>query len=245
MKKYLLIVCLILGAWAPALAGDPIGPVFTDGTNFYYGAETNNVFERSATPVGINTSTGAWFPSSVFVTNPPTDNYVLKWDAGAGKWGPEAAAGGTTVSNFMFRVRKTSNQSVNNTTFTEVAWEAADFNIGNGFNLSSNRFYPPANGYYVFNADTGFQNVIDDGEIVITALYVNGSAYQYERLFVSSASANQNCDPSVCVGPISLTTNDYVSVYTYHNEGAAQNISTNTAFTAFSGWRLLNGTSTP
>jgi hypothetical protein len=51
-------------------------------------------FGQGVKMIGVNTNNGAAFPASVFNTNAPSDNQIMKFDSGTGKWQPEADAGG-------------------------------------------------------------------------------------------------------------------------------------------------------
>ena len=171
---------------------------------------------------------------------PKLNNTATDFLNGQGGW--SVPAGSSTVSNYLFRVRKTTNQSFNDSTWTKIEWEAEDVDIGSGFDLANERFDPPANGYYVFFGFATFTGP-DDGERCSAGVRVNGALRAYNVAY--SSTADGSCTPNPMYGPAYLTTNDYVELWGYHEEGGALNISTNIYQTQFSGWRILDGTATP
>ena len=75
-----------------------------------------------------------------------------------------------------FSAYKETNQSISNSTWTKIAFNAEEFDTNSNFDTSTNRFTPTVAGYYQINATLSMNgNTIVIGYIRITK---NGSAYK-------------------------------------------------------------------
>lgn len=94
--------------------------------------------------------------------------------------------------------------------------------------FSGGRWTPTVSGYY-FCAYSVYIPGIDDGEWLIGSMRKNGASPAGVTGLVRILSSGGGADLAVSgAGTFALDTNDYVSVFVYHNEGSAQNLGTDT-----------------
>lgn len=111
----------------------------------------------------------------------------------------------TDASLTAFTVVKTATQSLA-TIGSLVTWESVVTNNGNGFNLATERFTAPANGYYFFvfsavnNADTSF------GDFYLYKNAINTSLRSY------GGQGSETYKSSTLQGVLFLSAGDYVDI---------------------------------
>lgn len=137
-----------------------------------------------------------------------------------------SGTGGNTVSlgtEVAFRARNASSDPAPTMTNVTMAYDATDYNVGNGLNASSGVFTAPMDGIYTF--DIGFL-AEGTGSIREIAIYLNSALY--EKLAID-LSQNNIVHRSVTMR---LSATNYVSVVIY--TGTA----TQTGTGSFSGFKV-------
>ena len=143
---------------------------------------------------------------------------------------------GAAIANTpAFQVKKTSNQSISNTSFTKLTWDAEDWDTDSAF--ASDKFTVPSGkaGKYYFQVTTEIGG-IDDQEYVQVLFYKNGSseAGTTARWYTSKNNTDVRARTNVI---LDLSAADYVEAYVYHNEGGARDASSSETF--FRGFKLI------
>ena len=133
-----------------------------------------------------------------------------------------------------FRVTNSVAQSIPNDTWTKVTFDTEDYDTDNAF--SSSTFTVPAGkgGRYIFHWN--LYVTLDDNEVMVGRLYVNGSGKSVTWGRSSSPGAGEGISNNRSVH-YSLSAGDTVELYLYHNLGAAQD--NNTSVTYFAGYKLI------
>lgn len=120
-----------------------------------------------------------------------------------------------------FAAYRTATQAISGNTDTKVSLNTVEFNVGGHFNTSTYRFTAPVSGRYLFTATIQFEQTGNPH----SAFFVNGSLSVDGWInFVGSAASTQ-------ARVLSLSANDYVELYAYHN--ISNNISTRTKMTGY------------
>ena len=120
-----------------------------------------------------------------------------------------------------------ASHSNNTLTTGEIVWGNLIFNTGSNYNTSNGRFTAPVSGNYFFRAHTLISNA-SSGEARI-AIYKNGAGYGGLR-FITIKPANQWWT-LICEGHVSMTANEYVSVFMETNPGTLYSDSAYNSFT--------------
>ena len=126
----------------------------------------------------------------------------------------------------VFSAYMSAGQTIPNTTFTKIAFNTENFDVGGCYDTSNYRFVVPSGqaGKYVIVAKSAVDG-IDDGEHVDIALYKNGS--RDNKTYISDYSSKTNGIVFVETQKIyALDVGDYIEAFIYHNEGderAAEN----------------------
>ena len=173
----------------------------TDGNIISYDASGNPVAIATGNDGQVLTSTGAGSP-------PAFEN---------------ASSGANTP---VFSAYMSAGQNIPNTTFTKIAFNTENFDVGGCYDTSNKRFVVPSGqaGKYVIVAKSAIDG-IDDGEHVDIALYKNGS--RDNKTYISDYSSKTNGIVYVETQKIyALDVGDYIEAFIYHNEGderAAEN----------------------
>lgn len=121
-----------------------------------------------------------------------------------------------------------ATHSNNSLTTGEIVWGNSIFNTGSNYSTSTGRFTAPVSGNYFFRAHTLISNA-SSGEARI-AIYKNSAGYGGLR-FITIKPANQWWT-LICEGHVSMTANEYVSVYMETNPGT---LYSDSAYNSFSG----------
>ena len=160
------------------------------------------------------------------------NNNAIMTSDGSGNVTPNASGIKNTPA---FQVKKTSTQSISNTSFTKLTWDAEDWDTDSAF--GSDKFTVPTNeaGKYYFQVTTEMAG-IDDAEFVQILLYKNGSsqAGTTARWYSPSAGDDVRARTNVI---LALSAADYVEAYIYQNEGGAVDASAAESF--FRGYKLI------
>ena len=184
----------------------------TDGNLISYDASGNPVAVATGSDGQVLTSTGAGSPP-VF----------------------EDASGGTNTPSFGAYM--SSSQSASNETFTKIAFDTEDWDIGSGFDTSNKRFVVPSGeaGKYVFGAKTGVDG-IDDQEGLSIALYKNGSRDDKTYMADFSPYVNRLLYVEI-VYVFNLSVGDYIEAFGSQASGETQNL--DSRYSYFYGYKII------
>lgn len=151
-------------------------------------------------------------------TAPSVDGQVLSaTTGGVMSWATPSATGFTS----RIRVKRSTTQSINDTTFTKVQFDSEDYDSLNEFDSSTNyRFTVTTTGYYLIHANLEYSS-LSDGKMIRVAIYKNGTKVGRERVAITGVSA----DLSVSATDIlSLAATDYIEIFAYHDQGVARDL---------------------
>lgn len=139
-----------------------------------------------------------------------------------------AAAGRTGVI-----VRRAANQSINDTTSTDISWDTEDFDSDGSITVASGTItvQAAAPGLYEIHgtvrlAGTSSAGVSTTNHITVTIVR-GGVTLHFTGPLTSDATYSDGSDLWVkipSVGPIDLTAGDTIKVSLYHNTGSARNV---------------------
>jgi hypothetical protein len=172
-------------------------------------------------------------------TSVATDDTILIHDTSA------SALRKMTRANFVsgiggdntpaFQVKKTTTQSLSNTSFTKVTWDAEDWDTDSAF--ASDKFTVPSGegGKYYFQATTEVGSVAA-GEYIQLIIYVGGGSQpgSTSRWYGAGGGVDVRARTNMI---INLSASDYVEVYAYQNAGQTINLSGGESF--FRGFKLI------
>ena len=145
------------------------------------------------------------------------------------------ANGGTGVTGVPnFRAyRNTSAQSINNTTFTKIQFNAESWDTGSYFDSATNyRYTPLIAGTYCFSITVQMAPITAQ-KLCLVSLYKNGSEYARGGICTAPSSGNPMVGGTFWVQLNGST--DYVEFYVYHESGAAVNLNNSAALSWVSG----------
>ena len=123
----------------------------------------------------------------------------------------QTGVGGVNTPAFLAYL--SANQTgIPNTTHTKIAYNAELYDIGNGFNTSTNTYTIPESGKYYFSFGVRRDNT--SGNRYLIEIYKNGSSIQD---FETGAGSAYGTSQGNMVQEFSA--NDTVAVYLYQNSG--------------------------
>ena len=152
-----------------------------------------------------------------------------------------ALKSGATLTNFpantpMFRVFRSSDQSVANSTYTKIQYDSESYDTDAAFDSSTNyRFTAPSAGKYYFLAQLQYTATTDGGQLR-AQFYVNGSAFN-ANLRMQHTSPNRSYNFVVMADVLSLSASDYVEVYGYQSQSGSRNFESYKNY--FLGYKLI------
>ena len=145
-----------------------------------------------------------------------------------------AAAGITNAP--MFRVFRSTSQSVVNSTYTKIEYDSESYDTDAAFDSSTNyRFTAPSAGKYYFLSQLQYTAATDGGQLR-AQFYVNGSAF-HASLRMQHTSPNTSDNFMIMADVLSLSASDYVEVYGYQGEGGSRNFESYKNY--FLGYKLI------
>ena len=146
-----------------------------------------------------------------------------------------SGVGGTNTPSFSATM--SGGQTINNNTFTKIAFDTEDFDVGGCFDTTNKRFVVPSGeaGKYAIFARSAVDG-IDDNENVDIALYLNGSVVANTYYVDYSPGVNRNI--FVQTNKVfDLDATDYIEAFLYHNEGDGR--SAENTRSLFYGYKLI------
>jgi|TARA_R100000084_G_C4541616_1_gene95841 Tfp pilus assembly protein FimT len=116
------------------------------------------------------------------------------------------------VNTPSFLAYKTSNQTISNTTFTKVTFDAEQLDSDSKYDTSNSRFTPTVAGYYFIGAIWRFDTTTNfgDGRFL---LYKNGSSV------IQSAINNDDANGMTFSAIIYSDADDYFEMFTRQDSG--------------------------
>lgn len=140
-----------------------------------------------------------------------------------------------------FRANLTSSQSVPGSTFSKINFNATSFNVGAGFNISTNRFMPTVAGYYSISTTVMFDAVVA-GNNTGVCIYKNGTVYS-EAFNCPAALIDVGATLSDLV-PLDGVS-DYLEIYAVQSAGGALNVDPGPQNTFVSGFLVYQTVTQP
>ena len=136
-----------------------------------------------------------------------------------------------------FSATMSGGQTIPNNTFTKIAFDTEDFDVGSCYDTSNYRFVVPSGeaGKYVISVRSAVDG-IDDNENVDIALYLNGSVVANTYYVDYSPGTNRNIFVQTNKA-FNLSVGDYIEAFLYHNEGDAR--SAENTRSLFYGYKLI------
>lgn len=132
----------------------------------------------------------------------------------------QLGSGGGSGFSSKIDVYLGTNQSIPSGTFTKVNLDTENYDTDSEFDSTTNyRFTATAAGYYSIKASIGYLSV-NDNKMGQCWIYKNGSAYR--RNVESWSNTTWGMTSIAC--DIYLAANDYIELYTWHDNGTAKNI---------------------
>ena len=179
----------------------------TDGTIQLNCSQNSHGIKLASPPHSAGQSYTLTFPQSI------SADTFLKTD-GSGNLS-FASAGGTNTPAFV--AYKTSSQSVANTTFTKITFEAEQLDSNSAYDTSNSRFTPGVVGYYFIGATWRYDTTtdFDDARFV---LYRNGSAA------IQSSVVNKDANGMTFSVIIQSDADDYFEMYGRQDSGGSVNL---------------------
>jgi len=152
---------------------------------------------------------------------------VLTVSGGVPTWASAGASSGPAFRAF----RATSDQSINNSTWTKVELNSETFDTANAFDSTTNyRFTPQTAGYYQINGQIkGYQSSYD--RRIELAIYKNGSEI---GLGSSNTGSNEDAIPTISDLIYFNGSSDYVELYAWI-QGTSAVVKFGTSITFFGG----------
>lgn len=132
--------------------------------------------------------------------------------------------------------RNSTNETLSKNATNIITWTDYDWNVESGFNITSNAFLPPRNGYYIFNARAAVDNFGIKGGA--------GSATLNLELMVNDATVSKGTKTrrgafppyvAVITAVQELTTNDYVRMGAWINDDDNRTLYGDKKLTSFEG----------
>lgn len=154
-----------------------------------------------------------------FITNETIE--FTSYGTGAGDW---AISQNNLVKQHGMMERQTA-QSINNATPVKVQLATAVINAGNVCDTTNYKIVVRRSKNYEISLFGSLGGVFEDQEFLEIEAYVNGVLKKFYASHTSTPSTNRYQSPSLTF-KIPLNAGDYVELYMYHTEGAAQNTDT-------------------
>lgn len=124
-------------------------------------------------------------------------------------------------------IERQAAQSINSSSGTKIQFDTSLINRGDVTDVATNyRINIRRSGVYQLEGMVSLTNALDDQELIDSWLYIDGTIVRFNKQFVSSTSSDIGMTSNVS-RLMSLAAGQYVELYIYHTEGAAQNTNTN------------------
>lgn len=152
-----------------------------------------------------------------------TDDQFLTKTSASSTYLSQSSASSTYVNQntrIAFVSRVNTNQSINNTTWTKIAFDTELLDSASAYDTSNYRFTVPSGqgGNYLFGFDLSW-GVYTAGHQVIMAFYVDGSLYLNATYMWRDSGSD--VVSTTYTKMIPLNAGQYVEAYVYQNRGSA------------------------
>jgi hypothetical protein len=176
-------------------------------------------------------SAGASYTLTFPTTDGNADEFLQTNGSGVLTW---ATAGGNNTP--AFSAKSASQQSISNTTFTDVDFGTETFDTDNAF--ASSIFTVPSGkaGKYFLFAQAGRQ--VWDSDRFLTTIVRTPSGGSGEDIAVGETHDGEGYETTQAFCIADLSVGDAIKVQVYHDSGSTRNISSNFR-TTFQGFKLL------
>ena len=187
------------------------GVVQQPGSGKAYTASGTTLTLSSATASG-DVMYCVYLGRALQTVNPPAASVGASQIVDASITSGKLASGVLPTNTPAFLAYKTSNQTVSNTTFTKITFDAEQLDSDSKYDTSNSRFTPTEAGYYFIGAiwryDTGTD--FPDGRFM---LYKNGSSV------IQSSVVNQDANGMTFSAIIYSDADDYFEMYARQDSG--------------------------
>jgi len=203
--------------------------------------EPTTAYSASGTTLTLTSATSSsddmycvYLGKAVQTVNPPNASVGTAQLADSSVTSAKLGTGATNTP--AFRATMNADQTVATGTFTKINYDTVDYDTNSAYSDSNKRFTVPTgfDGKYVFFASTNFH--LDDIRNLSVLFYKNGSAYNFNRVQVESASANSFTSLVTSIS-INLSAGDYIEVFTKHENGNDRGL--NKLYAEFTGHKLI------
>jgi len=115
-----------------------------------------------------------------------------------------------------------ANQSVANVTSHLINWDSVPYNVGSNFNVSTDTFTAPVDGYYYVSLDVQFTAQVNQ---LHSGIWVNDTAPgSYFDVWCNHGDDTRGHNRTAIVY---CASGDTIKLYAYQNTGSSQNLETN------------------
>lgn len=147
------------------------------------------------------------------------------WSAITGSGGGSTATAGRMYLN--------SAQSIANSTQVKVALDTANITHGITCDGSNNRITATAAGTYYVSGQVTYNTVVTNKNL-ICYIYLNGSQVSYD-ITVTNGTIIQTAGSNIL---LDLNVNDYVELWTFHNNGTSEPLETGSEYTYLQAFKV-------
>jgi hypothetical protein len=162
-----------------------------------------------------------------------TDGQALVLASGVPSW---ATAGGGSPAGKPFLAYIGSTQTLNNSTWTKVAFSAERFDVGGYYDHATNYRFTPAAGKWFIGAEVLFDSSMTDQDQARLIIYKNGAGFIRSDFLTGAAGEQLTVEVS---GLIDANGTDYYEVYAWQNSGGSIGLSAlNEYYSRFFGFQV-------
>ncbi len=137
-----------------------------------------------------------------------------------------------------FQAYKTGAQAITQSVYNVITWEAESYDVGGGFDLSTERFQPSVAGKYLVSLRVATSTSLADGSYFQAAIFKNGAEFSTE--WVYTGSAGQSSVATTLLTDMNGTT-DYID-FRILPSVASQSVRSESRFTRVEGYLISGGT---
>lgn len=171
--------------------------------------------------------------AGTFTATVPANSGTLVTTGSAGAVTQGMLSTGVAGNGPAFSAYRSTNQTVNNSTWTKVQADVEEFDTNSNYdNAANHRFTPTVAGYYQINGEV---KLTGSASTLIASIYKNGSEFKRGVQFGNASQSGQS--PAVSVLVYLNGSSDYVELYVFQQSGVTLNIEgsagTNGYFQAF------------
>jgi len=125
----------------------------------------------------------------------------------------------TTKATAKCRVYLSSDQTIQNETFTKIAFDSEDYDPGSNFDTTNNKYVVPVTGYYLVIL-IPFLKWLDDQKKFYVRVIKNTTEIQRTQLWGNVFGTLTNVNPGIYY----FSVNDEITGEAYHNHGSSRDL---------------------